>query len=202
LERGFPSIKEGSLPPALSPFFRANGIYLPVIVKAESGDGMVRSLVLIFVAVEADRLRPLLDWSLPASMPGSFAFLVHLFRMMFRARWEILEPRYQEAKFRAPSAERCAALARSVLADYDHMQQDAQTQGMGGLDKFYAAFSKELRPDVDAYSEEWMQLTQRLRTPAANPDELTRQLKDLLQNNAKWLGVSARQLELTISDQT
>ena len=202
LEKALPSITEGSLPPALPPFFKSNGIYIPVIAKAESGDGMVRSLVLIFVAAEADRLRPLLDWSLPASMPASFAFLVQLFRMMFRARWEILEPRYQEARFRAPSAERCAELACSVLADYDQMQRDAETQGMGGLEKFYAAFHRDLRTDVDAYSEEWIQLTQRLRTaPAHNPEDLSRQLKDLLGNNAKWLDVSARQLALTIADQ-
>ncbi len=176
LEKALPSITEGSLPPALPPFFRSSGIYIPVIAKAESVDGVVRSLVLIFVAAEADRLRPLLDWSLPAGMPASFAFLVQLFRMMFRARWEILEPRYQEARFRAPSAERCAELARSVLADYDQMQRDAETQGMSGLDKFHAAFHRDLRPDVDAFSEEWMQLTQCLRTaPADNPEDLSRQ---------------------------
>jgi hypothetical protein len=202
LEKALPSITEGSLPPALPPFFKSNGIYIPVIAKAESGDGMVRSVVLIFVAAEADRLRPLLDWSLPASMPASFAFLVQLFRMMFRARWEILEPRYQEARFHAPSAERCAELTRSVLADYDQMQRDAETQGMSGLSKFYTAFHRDLRADVDAYSEEWIQLTQRLRTaPADNPEELSCQLKDLLGNNAKWLDVSARQLALTIADQ-
>jgi hypothetical protein len=55
---------------------------------------------------------------------------------------------------------------------------------------------------VDAYSDEWIQLTQRLRTaPADNPEELSRQLQELLSNNAKWLDVSARQLALTIADQ-
>jgi hypothetical protein len=202
LEKALPSITEGSLPPALSPFFKSNSFYIPVIAKAESGDGMVRSLVVIFIVAEADRLRPLLDWSLPAHMPPAFAFLVQLFRMMVRARWDILEPRYQEARFRAPSAERCAELARSVLADYDRMQRDAETHGMSGLDKFYAAFHRDLRADVDAYSDEWIHLTQRLRTaPADNPEELSRQLKDLLSNNTKWLDVSARQLALTIADQ-
>ena len=203
LEKALCSITKGSLPPALSPFCKSNGIYIPVIAKAESGDGMVRSLVLIFVAAEADRLRPLLDWSLPANMPDSFVFLVQLFKMLFRARWEILEPRYQEARFRAPSAERCAELARSVVADYDQMQRDAETQGMSGLSKFYAAFHRDLRADVDVYSEEWIQCTQRLRTaPADTPEELSRQLQDLLGNNTKWLDVSARQLALTIADQS
>jgi hypothetical protein len=202
LEQALPSITKGSLPPTLSPFFKSNSFYIPVITKAESGDGMVRTLAVIFIAPEADRLRPLLEWSLPAHMPPAFAFLVQLFRMTFRARWDILEPRYQEARFRAPSAERCAELTRAVLADYDRMQRDAETHGVSGLDKFYAAFHRDLRADVDAYSDEWLQLTQRLRTaPADNPAELSRQLKELLSNNAKWLDVSARQLALTIDDQ-
>jgi hypothetical protein len=202
LERALPSITEGVLPPALPPFIKSNHIYIPVIAKAESGDGVLRSVVLIFVAVQTDRLRPLLDWSVPDGMPASFVFLVQLFRMMFRARWEILEPRYQEARYHAPSAERCAELARVVLAEYDQMQRDAETQGMAGLDKFFSAFHRDLRPAVDEYGEEWMKLTQRLRTPTDNPEELSRQLKDLLGNNAKWLGVSAKQLELTIADQS
>jgi hypothetical protein len=202
LEQALSSITKGALPPALSPFLKSNGIYIPVIAKAESGDGVVRSLVLIFVAAEAARLRPLLDWSLPAHIPDSFAFLVQLFRLMFRARWEILEPPYQEARFSAPSAERCAELACSVLADYDQMQRDAKAQGMVGHEQFMMSFYRDLRADVDAYSEEWVQLIKHLRTaPADNPEELSRQLKDLLDNNAKWLDVCARQLGLTITDQ-
>jgi hypothetical protein len=201
LEGAMPSITTGALPPALPPFRTATGIYIPVIAKAESVDGVLRQLILIFVTVNADRLRPLLDWSLPLSMPGTFKFLLQLVRMMFRARWEILEPRYQEAKYRAPSAERCAEIARSVIADYDQMRRDAEYEGTSGLDKFYATFHRDLRTEVEACGEEWMQLTNRLRaTPADNPEELNRQLKDLLGNNARWLAIAGKEFTLTVAD--
>jgi hypothetical protein len=202
LEKALSFITKGSLPPALSPFFKSNSIYIPVIAKADSGDGMVRSLVVIFIAAEAGRLRPLLDWSLPTSMPDSVAYLVQLFRLMFRMRWEILEPRYQEVRWNAPSAERCAELVRSVLADYDQMLQDAGEQGMNGVGRFRAMFHRDLRANMDVYSDEWMNLIQRLRmAPADNPQEISRLLKDLLGNNAKWMVLSTKQLELTIADQ-
>jgi len=119
--------------------------------------------------------------------------------MMFRARWEILEPRYQEAKYRAPSAERCSEIARSVIADYDQMQRHAENEGMSGLDRFYAAFHSELRADVTACVEEWTQFSNRLRvTPAGNPEELSHQLKDLLDNNAKWLVIAGKEFTLTV----
>jgi hypothetical protein len=134
-------------------------------------------------------------------MPETFKFLLQLVRMMFRARWEILEPRYQEVKYRAPSAERCAEIARSVMADYDQMQRDAENEGMSGLDRFFTAFHPELRADVDGCSEEWMQLSNQLReTPASNPEELSRQLKDLLGNNAKWLVIAGKEFTLTVAN--
>jgi hypothetical protein len=201
LEKSLPAITAGSLPPALPPFYASTGIYIPVIAKAESVDGVVRKLLLIFVAADADRLRPLLDWSLPPSMPDTLAFLIRLMRMMFRARWEILEPRYQEARYRAPSSERCIEIARSVTAEYERMQRDAEAGGMNGLGKFYAVFRSDLRADVDAYSEEWMQLTQILRTkPGENTTDLSRQLKELLGNNTKWLNVAAKQFAISIAD--
>ena len=81
------------------------------------------------------------------------------------------------------------------------MQRDAETEGMDGLDKFYAAFRPDLRPDVDAYSEEWMNLTQKLQTaPGETAEDLSRQLKDLLSNNAKWLNVAARQFGISVAD--
>lgn len=201
LEKSLPAITAGSLPPALPPFYGSTGIYIPVVTKAESVDGVVRKLALIFVAADADRLRRLLDWSLPSGMPDAFAFLVRLVRMIFRARWEILQPRYQEARFRAPSSERCGEIARSVIAEYGRMQSDAEAEGMSGLDKFYAVFRPDLRADVEAYGEEWMQLTQSLQSaPGDNAEDLSRQLKDLLSNNAKWLNVAARQFAISVAD--
>jgi hypothetical protein len=201
LEKALPAITAGSLPPALSPVYGSTGIYIPVVAKAESVDGVVRKVVLIFVTADADRLRRLLDWSLPPGMPDAFAFLIRLVRMMFRARWEILQPRYEEARYRAPSSERCAEIARSVIEEYGRMQRDAEAEGMSGLDKFYGAFRVDLRADVEAYGEEWMQLTRSLQTaPGDNAEDLCRQLKELLSNNTKWLNVAARQFGISVAD--
>ena len=194
LEGVLPSITAGSLPPALPPFFASGGIYIPVITKAQSVDGVLEEVALIFVAVNADRLRPLLDWSLPKNMPDTFAMLVRLIRMMFRARWEILEPRYQEAKYRNPTADRCAEIVRSVIDDYGRMRQDAENQGITGLDKFYAIFSADLRDPDRGVGDEWTSLMKKLAAESVqNSDELSARLKDLLKNNAKWLELSASQ---------
>jgi hypothetical protein len=150
LERAIQYLTTGALPPALPPFRASTGIYIPVITKAESVDGIVRQLILIFVAANVERLRPLLDWSLPVSMPAALKFLVLVIRMTFRARWEILEPRFQEAKYQAPSTERCTEIARSVIADYDKMQSDAESGGMSGLDSFFSAFDRELLMKLEA----------------------------------------------------
>lgn len=201
LERAMKSITTGSLPPALSPFRTPTGIYIPVITKAESVDGIVRQLSVIFVAANVERLRPLFDWSFPVNMPAQLNILLQVVRMIFKARWEILEPRFKEAKYGAPSTERCSEIARSVIADYDEMQHKAENEGMGGLDRFYANFHRDLRPEVDACTEEWLQSTKLMRaTPADNPEELGRQLKELLGNNARWLSVAGQQFVLTVSE--
>jgi len=201
LERAMKSITTGSLPPALSPFRTSKGIYIPVIAKAESVDGIVRQLAVIFVAANVERLRPLFNWILPVSMPERLKTLLQVVRMIFRARWEILEPRFKEAKYRAPSTERCSEIARLVIADYDEMQRDAENEGMTGLDSFYATFHHELKPEIEACGEEWMQHTELMRaTPADNPEELSRQLKDLLGNNARWLAVVGKEFVLTVAE--
>jgi hypothetical protein len=201
LEGALPSITAGSLPPALPPFFASGGIYIPVIAKAQSVDGLLEEVVLIFVAVNTDRLRPLLDWSLPKNMPDEFAMLVRLVRMMFRSRWEILEPRYQEAKYRVPTPERCAEIVRLTIADYDRMRQDAENLGITGLDKFYAVFSADFRAEIEACGDEWSRLMKKLGAePVENSGDLSARLKDLLKNNAKWLELSARQFALTAAE--
>jgi TIR domain len=201
LENAVPSIAAGSLPPTLPPFFASGMLYMPVFAQANRVDDVLKELVLIFVAADADRLRRLLDWSLPAAMPDSFAMLVRLVRMMFRARWDILEPRYQEVKFHSPTPERCSDLARSVIADYGGMQQDAQTQGISGLDKFYGVFSRDLRPEVEACGDEWAQLMDALRAaPTESSSALAPRLKALRDNNAKWLQLAAKQFVLAAND--
>jgi hypothetical protein len=201
LEKAIPSITGGALPPTLPPFLVSEMLYMPAIARAQSVDDVLKELVLIFVAADTDPLRRMLDWSLPAAMPDSFAMLVRLVRMMFRARWDILEPRYQEVKFRSPTPERCSELARSVIADYGRMQQDAQTQGISGLDKFYGVFSRDLRPEVEACGDEWAQLMDALRAaPTESSSALATRLKTLRDNNAKWLQLAAKQFVLAAND--
>ena len=201
LERAIPSITAGALPPALPPFVASGMIYIPVIARARSVDDVLKELAVIFVALDTDRLRPLLDWSLPTGMPVAFAMLVRLVRMMFRARWDILEPRYQEVKYRSPTPERCAEITRSVLADYGRMQQDTLNQGIQGIDKFYGIFARDLRPGIEACGDEWVQLVDALRAaPAQNCDALAGRLKALRDNNARWLELAAKQFVLAVHD--
>jgi hypothetical protein len=202
LERAIPSITAGSLPPTLPPFFASEVLYIPVITRAQSVDDALTELDLIFVKADTERLRRLLDWSLPGGMPDTMATLVRLIRMMFRARWDILEPAYQEAiQFRVPTAERCAEIVRAVAGDYDQMGRDALNQGIQGFDRFYGIFSRDLRPAVETCGQEWTRLMQEL---AAKPDEtseaLAQRLKALRDNNATWLELAAKQFVLTVDD--
>jgi hypothetical protein len=200
LERSIPSLAIGSLPPPLPPFRASSGIYIPVITKAESVGGIVRQLAVIFVAVDVERIRPRL---FPDGMPGGLKSLLHVANMIFRARWQILEPRFQEARYRtkAPSTERCSEIARSVIADYDQMECDAEKLGVRGIESFYAMFDRGLKPEVRAAGDEWMQLTKLMREkPAGNPEELSSQLEGLLKNNSKWLAVVGKQFLLTVAE--
>ena len=70
LEKSIPSLAIGSLPPALPPFRASTGIYIPVVTRAESVDGILRQLAVIFVAPHVESLRPLFNWLFPDSMPG------------------------------------------------------------------------------------------------------------------------------------
>ena len=102
---------------------------------------------------------------------------------------------------KVPLTERCSEIARSVIADYDEMRHDSENEGMRGLDSCYATFDRELRAEVDACGEEWMQLATSMRTaPADNLEELSRQLKGLLGNNARCLDVAGKQFMLTVAE--
>lgn len=200
LEQALPSITSGSLPPALSPFFASGDIYLPVMTRAESVDGVLGQIALIFVTINADRMRPLLDWT-PQAMPDSFAGLVRLVRLMFRSRWEILEPRYQEARYHAPTPERCTELARLVLADYDKVRHDSESRGVRGFDQFFGLFARDLRPDVEACADEFSRLSAALAATAPESAQaLSNQLRDLRDNNAKWLQLAAKQFLAAAND--
>jgi hypothetical protein len=72
------------------------------------------------------------------------------------------------------------------------MQQDAQTQGISGVDKFYGVFSRDLRPEVEACGDEWAQLS----APTESSSALATRFKALRDNNAKWLKLAAKQFVL------
>jgi hypothetical protein len=201
LEQAIATIPTGALPPTLSPFRAGNVLYIPLVVKAESADSVLREMVLIFVPTNADRLLPLLGWSFPRGMPDRVKSLLHLVRMMFRARWDILEPRYQEARFKRPTTERCAELAQLVLDDYDEMQRESEAQGNSGLDRFNETFHKDLRGEVSDAAEAWLQATAGLRQAAdPSPEQLAALLKTLLQNNGHWLSLASRQFMHVVED--
>jgi len=176
-------------------------MYIPVVARTESVDGVMQKLNVMFVEANAERLRPLLDWSLPQGVPDSVAYLIRILRMVFRARWEILQPRFQEATYKCPSPERCTEIVRSVLSEDNQMQTLAEHEGMSGLDKFYAAFERELRTEVIAYGDEWVELIDGLRTaPPTDAHTLAHHLKLLLDNNTKSLLVCTRQFSSAVED--
>jgi hypothetical protein len=201
LESTLPQVATGALPPALPPYRSPTaGIHLPILVKAETVDGRPRQLVVIFVSAGIDRLLPLLGWSFPRGMPDGLKYLMQLTRLLFRARWEILEPRFQEAEYHSPDAERCAALARDVADDYAAMQREMEEDMGSSLSKFLAAFHKDLRPEVSACTEEYMEVARRLGDSPQSAKSLAGTLEALLRNNLRWLGLTSKQFGLVVSD--
>ena len=197
LQAALPAIVTGALPPALPPYRAKSGdIYLPIVVRAEIGDGLPRQLSVIFVSAGLELLRPMLGWAFPRSMPQGLIYLVLLFRSMFKARWDILEPSYQEVHFKSPvpDAARRKEIAQAVLQQYEEMQRVSESEGAGGIGQFFAAFRKDLHPEVEASIEEWMGLMKRLRVATGNEgDDLDPVLKDLIANNTRWLSVTQAQ---------
>jgi len=172
LEQAMATMASGQLPPPLSPFRSPSGIFIPVIVRAESVDRQLRRVVVIFVPADSERLGALFEGSsLPMSMPATLKSLVHLLRLMYRARWDILEPRRAEAMYKKPSKERCAEIVRLVLSDYDELNRDLASLQLSGDDAFHGVFDSELWEEIDARSAEWLALTNDLRAkPPDNAD--------------------------------
>ncbi len=198
LEKALPSIRSGLLPPSLSPFRASDGkIYLPVIPRTEMVAQKLRTIVVIFVAADSDNLRRMLDWLPPAAMPEGWIALVRLVKLMLRARWDVLEPRFQEARYRAPDTRRCAELRTAVLTDLERLSVDAQNQGFNGLARFRAVFDHALSPDLDRVSDEYLAALQALKvdTPTGATD-LAAGLARLLANNAAWIQLVAKQFSL------
>ena len=177
-------------------------IYIPLVIKAESADGQVRQLVLIFVPAHAERLVPLLGWSFPRGMPDPVKYLLHLVRKMFRARWDILEPRYQEARYKAPTAGR---LPGAGAPGGGRLRPDAAAVGgrwrgrpgplLRHLPQGPAWRGHGLRRRVDAAAPPGCAIP-----PPLQADELATLLKDLLDNNSHWLNLASRQFMHAVQD--
>jgi len=201
LEQAVPAMASGQLPPPLSPFRSPSGIFIPVIVRAEIVDRVLRQLFLIFVPADSERLGPLFEGSsLPMGMPAGLKSLVQLLRLMFRARWDILEPRRAEATYKKPSKQRCAEIADVVLSDYDELNCDLASLHLNGEDAFREIFHPELFKEIDACGKEWVALTDELRAKSPdNFEDLSRLLTELRDNNAKWMNIGARQFTKAIA---
>jgi hypothetical protein len=201
LEQAMATMASGQLPPPLSPFRSPSGIFIPVIVRAEIVDRELRQVFVIFVPADSERLGALFEGSsLPMGMPATLKSLVHLLRLMFRARWDILEPRRAEVTYKKPSKERCAEIVRLVLSDYDELNCDLASLHLSGDDAFHEVFDPELWKEIDASSREWLALTGDLRAkPPDNAEELSSLLTALRSNNAKWMNIGATQFTKAVA---
>ncbi|GGP26830.1 hypothetical protein [Silvimonas amylolytica] len=209
LEHEISAFGAGALPPSLSPFTLDDEIYIPVISKSEIVQTYIGRITVIFVAANMGRLRTMLEWKMPETMPGQIAAFVILVRLMLRVRYDVLEPRYQEAKFHSPSYKRRIEICEAVLAGFDLVRVESQRVGTKGLDAFYMIFDASLKSGLVNNSEDYLKNIKRLKMHAdslralekeeeGKEDELVSVLDDLLKNNVRWLGMAAMQFELFV----
>lgn len=200
LEQAIVSMAAGQLPPSLSPFRSASGIFIPVIVRAEIVDKKLRQIFVIFVPADTEKLGALFEGSsLPRTMPAGLKSLVQLLRLIFRARWDILEPRRAEARLKQPSKDRCLEIVSQVLADYEELNAELSRLHLGGDDAFHALFANELWDEIEVGGKEWMQIIGRLKTnPPDTAEELASALSELRNNNAKWMCIGAKQFNIAV----
>jgi hypothetical protein len=205
LEREITSFAAGALPPSLSPFATEGGIYIPVITKSETLQSRLHRISVIFVEADVGKLRSMLDWKMPPAMPRQVAEFVRIVRLMLRVRYDILEPRYQEAKFQMPMRERRLAICHEVLGEYKAVSEESVRAGLQGTEAFYMVFDPSLREKLDEASAEYIDAIRELKRYAlkleatqALPDddvELCVVLKKLRSNNAHWLQIAGDQFE-------
>ncbi len=210
LENEISAFAAGALPPCLSPFMTDGEIYIPVITKSETLQSLLRRITMIFVEADVSKLRPMLEWKMPDTMPGQVAAFVRLVRLLLRARYDIVEPRYQEARFRSPPRERRIEICKVVLAEYEAVRDDCSRAGLNGPEAFYMTFDHSLWPKLDALNEEYMDSIKGLKIYAESlkdnksaeldeEGELTGRLQKLRENNAHWLEVTAKQFGVFVS---
>jgi hypothetical protein len=206
LESEIPSIASGALPSHLSPFEKEQGIYIPVIAKSEMVQSQLRRIILLFVEANSEKLRPIFEWKMPESMPGQTASFILLVRLVLRIRFDILEPRYQEAKFHWPTKEACIKLSEEVLDQYIEVRGESRKIGIHGMAALAGLFDKSLLNKLNTATAEYVDRIKALKdfyeklkageaelNPAAALAEL---LQGLRENNAHWLALLAEQFVL------
>jgi hypothetical protein len=191
----------GQLPPPLSPFRSLSGIFIPVIVRAEIVDRQLRQVFVIFVPADSRQLGGLIEGSsLPKDMPKRFMALVKLLRLIFRARWDILEPRWSEVRFKQPPPDKCREIVRQVLSEYEDLNGELARLGLAGPDAFHELFDHELWEEIASGSKEWLDIVNGMRTQ--QPDnfaDLDKALSGLRSNNATWMNIGARQFTSSVA---
>jgi len=131
---------------------------------------------------------------LPKTMPAALKSLVQLLRLVFRARWDIIEPRRAETLYKQPSKERCLEIVSQVLFDYEELNNVLVALHMSGDDAFYAMFDRDLKETIDAAAKEWLGIINGMRKdPPDTAEELSKALSDLRNNNARWMCLGATQ---------
>ena len=189
-----------SLPPALPPYCSASGeLYIPIVVRAEIGDGFPRQVSVIFVSAGIELLRPILGWQFPTAMPQRLKYLVRLLRSIFQARWDILEESIKVVRFDRVGVGDLEKIAKRVVAQYEQLQKTSDNEG--GIGEFYDTFDTDLHPEIDASIDQWMALMERLRKSAGSQGEgLAEVLNDLNANNKRWLALTATQFSRVLSN--
>ncbi|HTJ93985.1 MAG TPA: hypothetical protein VL424_12870 [Pararobbsia sp.] len=208
LESQIEAFATGALPPSLSPFESGNALYIPVITKSETRQSRLYRIAVIFVEAHVGKLRSMLDWMMPAAMPGQVAAFVRVVRLILRVRYDILEPAYQEVKYHAPTSERRLAICNEVLTKYRAVSDESARAGLQGVEAFYMIFDPSLKSRLDDASVEYVTAIKALKAYALMPepavagdddsDELCTLLKGLRQNNAHWLEIAAKQFEFFV----
>ena len=201
LEKAIVSIGGGQSPPSLPPFRTSSGIFIPVIVRAEIVDKRLRQVFVIFVPADSEQLGALFEGSaLPKNMPARIKSLVQLLRLIFRARWDILEPRRTEARFKQPTRERCLEMVDQVHSEYEELNGELADIGLIGDDAFHALFDAELWDEIDAGGKEWVAIVNDMRSnPPDTAEALDKALSALRDNNAKWMKIGAVQFTKTVA---
>jgi hypothetical protein len=209
MESQISAFVQGALPAYLSPFSQDHKIYIPVISKTEVGQSLLRRVSVIFVEADVQKLRPMFDWKMPDAMPEQLVSFAALMRLMLRVRYDILEPTYQDLRYRTASLEDARAMGQCILAAYETIRQDSRKARLRGGDALYLLFDSSLKPKIDTAIEGYVvaikalaALVSKLNKESDGERDWSTELLDALgalrENNARWLDIAAAQFTIFV----